>query len=326
MAERIGKRKGDSMEYVINIVLLFFTFSLIGWCIEVTLKYRQFHRFINRGFLMGPCLPIYGWGAVLITLSVEAVKKYDFSVFTTFVVSFIVCGFIEYMTSFVMEKQFHARWWDYSQKPMNLNGRVWIGNLVLFGLGGLLIIYIANPFFFGLYEKAGLLTREIVAGVLVVLFIADSIMSLFVMRLVKQGVDNSEADNTEAIGKEIRQLLGDKSLFHRRFVEAYPDVIYKTERIAARMEAIKAETERLRKEAEKTIGAIGQKVTEEKEQLLSNLETSNSMKNAIIEKQDALLVLLYDDEKATDEMKQLKREIEDKKTKLSGKQLKIFSR
>ncbi len=310
------------MDYFINIVLLFFSFALIGWCIEVTLKYRQFHRFINRGFLMGPCLPIYGWGAVFITLSVEAVKPYDSSVGTTFVVSFIVCGFIEYIASYVMEKKFHARWWDYGQKPMNLNGRVWIGNLILFGIGGLAIIYIANPILLSLFEKASLLTREILVGVLCAIYFADNVMSFFVMKLVKQGVECSEADNTEAISKEIRELLSDKSLFHRRFAEAYPDVIYKTEKITARMDAIKSETERMRKEAEQALGAIGQRVVEEKDQLISNLETSNSMRNTILDKQEALLSMLYNEETATDEMKQLKQEIEEKKEKLAEKQWK----
>ncbi len=55
-------------ERLINLILLFFTYAFLGWCIEVTLKLFQFHRFINRGFLTGPWLPIYGSGAALITV------------------------------------------------------------------------------------------------------------------------------------------------------------------------------------------------------------------------------------------------------------------
>ena len=105
-------------ENLINLILLFFAYAFIGWCIEVTLKYFQFHRFINRGFLTGPWLPIYGSGAALITIAVNGLSPLESSVGTTFVVSFILCGIVEYMTSFVLEKRFHARWWDYSQKPM----------------------------------------------------------------------------------------------------------------------------------------------------------------------------------------------------------------
>ena len=110
-------------ESLVNLILLFFTYAFLGWCIEVTLKYFQFHRFINRGFLTGPWLPIYGSGAALITIAAKALSPLESSVGTTFVISFILCGVIEYLTSYFLEKRFHARWWDYSQKPMNLHGR-----------------------------------------------------------------------------------------------------------------------------------------------------------------------------------------------------------
>ena len=292
-------------ENLINLILLFFSYAFIGWCIEVTLKFFQFRRFINRGFLTGPCLRIYGSGAALITVAVRGLAPLESSVGTTFVISFILCGIVEYMTSFVLEKRFHARWWDYSQKPMNLHGRVWIGNLILFGLGGVLIIELFNPRLFHLYERMSLSRRENLAIVLLCIFVADYMMSHFVLKLVKSGVESSEADDTEAINKEIYLLLRDRSFFHRRFAEAYPEVIYRTERIAARVEAIKAETERLRLEAE-------QRVAEAKREVEVNLEPTAKVKNTIIEKQEALIDLLYQENTASDEMRTLKREIEEK--------------
>ena len=97
------------IESLINLILLFFAYAFLGWCIEVTLKYFQFHRFINRGFLTGPWLPIYGFGAALITVVIKGLSPLEFSVGTTFAVSFLLCGFLEYMTSYVLEKRFHAR-------------------------------------------------------------------------------------------------------------------------------------------------------------------------------------------------------------------------
>ena len=288
-------------ESLINLILLFFAYAFLGWCIEVTLKYFQFHRFINRGFLTGPWLPIYGSGAALITIAVKGLSPLESSVGTTFMVSFILCGVVEYMTSFVLEKRFHARWWDYSQKPMNLHGRVWIGNLILFGLGGVLIVEMINPLLLRLSGHLSFRLRETLAIILSSIFTADYVMSHFVLKLVKTGVENSEADDTEAINKEIRLLLNDRSFFHRRFAEAYPEVLYRTERIAARVEAIKAETERLRLEAEL-------RVAEVKHEVEVNLEPTAMVKNTIIEKQEALIDLLYQEDTASDDMKALKHE------------------
>ena len=296
-------------ESLINLILLFFAYAFLGWCIEVTLKYFQFHRFINRGFLTGPWLPIYGSGAALITIAVKGLSPLESSVGTTFMVSFILCGVVEYMTSFVLEKRFHARWWDYSQKPMNLHGRVWIGNLILFGLGGVLIVEMINPLLLRLSGHLSFLLRETLAIILSSIFTADYVMSHFVLKLVKTGVENSEADDTEAINKEIRLLLNDRSFFHRRFAEAYPEVLYRTERIAARVEAIKAETERLRLEAEL-------RVAEVKHEVEVNLEPTAMVKNTIIEKQEALIDLLYQEDTASDEMKALKHEVEEKQAVL----------
>lgn len=300
------------MEKLINLILLFFIYSFLGWCIEVTLKYIQFHRFINRGFLTGPVCPIYGCGAALITLIVGSFAKIESSVGTTFVLSFIICGTLEYMTSLVMEKHFHARWWDYSQKPMNLHGRVWIGNLVLFGLGGVAIIHIINPVIYDVLGDISVEAKSVLTGLLSAVFAVDYLITHFVLKLVKTGVESSKADNTEDIRKEISMLLSDKSFFHKRFADAYPEVIYRTERINARIAAVKAETERLRKEAE-------QLMMKPREYVADFLEPSILIKNSVINKQDQLIRLLYDNESASNEMRELMQEIERDMKRLEGR-------
>ena len=295
------------MLYLINLVLLFFFYSFLGWCVEVTLKYIQYHRFINRGFFTGPICPIYGTGAALITLVVGGLGPVEKGYGITFLASFLLCGAVEYFTSYFMEKRFHARWWDYSQKPMNLHGRIWIGNLILFGLGGVAIIHIINPPLYRLFERLPLQTREIIAAVLLCVFAADYVVTHFVLKLVKSGIEHSEADNTEEINREIRVLLSDRNIFYRRFADAYPEVVYRTERINARLAAIKAETERIRREAE--------------ERITARMEPTAMIKNTIIEKQDALIGMLYDETMATEEMKRVKREIEGEQKRLQSRPL-----
>ena len=303
-------------ERLISLILLFFSYAFIGWCIEVTLKYFQFHRFINRGFLTGPWLPIYGSGAVLITIAVKGAAPLESSIGTTFVLSLLLCGLLEYLTSYFLEKRFHARWWDYSQKPMNLHGRVWIGNLILFGLGGVLIVNLINPLLERISRHLSLPVQEGLALTLSAVFLADYVMSHFVLKLVKTGVEGSKADNTEEISREVKLLLRDRSVFYRRFAEAYPEVIYKTERITARIEAIRAETEKLRQEAETRVAQMRQELAE-------NLEPTASIKNTILEKQDALIGLIYREETASLEMKNLKRDIESKKAVLQRRRARI---
>ena len=302
------------MEYLVDLVLLFFAYSLLGWCIEVVLKYRQFHRFINRGFLTGPVLPIYGSGAALITVVVGWLSRFESGLGTTFALSFVLCGTLEYLTSYVMEKRFHARWWDYSQKPMNLHGRVWIGNLVLFGLGGVAIVHLINPVLYRAFAAVPFRTREIAAGIFLAIFIADYILTHFVLKLVKLGVESSEADDTEEIRQEIYALLSDKSVFHKRFADAYPEVIYRTERINARLAEVKAETERMRREAE-------QRIEERKEQVAASLEPSTMIKSTIISKQEELIGMLYHSETASSEMKALKADIDREKERLDERPL-----
>lgn len=131
-------------------VLLFFACSFLGWCMEVTCKLVQFGRFINRGFLLGPLCPIYGTGAVLMAYFLPL---WTTQVESTFLLALVLCGMLEYITSWLMEKLFHARWWDYSQKRFNINGRVCASNLLAFGVMGVFVVKVLKPFAFGLFAK-----------------------------------------------------------------------------------------------------------------------------------------------------------------------------
>ena len=302
------------MEALTNLVLLFFAYSFLGWCIEVTLKFIQYHRFINRGFFTGPICPIYGSGAALITLAVSFLSPVESAYGTTFALSFVLCGAVEYFTSYFMEKRFHARWWDYSQKPMNLHGRIWIGNLILFGLGGVAIIHLINPLLYRLFALVSLDARRILAAALLAVFAADYVMTHFVLKLVKNSVESSEADSTEAINREIRLLLSDRNIFYRRFADAYPEVIYRTERINAHLAALREESERIRREAE-------QRLEEQKAQLISAMEPAAMIRTTLIDQQGRLIDLLYDEQNASEPEKALKREIEANQARLESRPL-----
>ena len=223
----------DFLTLVSMFIVIFFLFSVAGWCMEVTLKFIQYHRFINRGFLIGPYCPIYGWGAVAVTLIVGGLLARRGTVGETFLAGLVVCGALEYFTSWYMEKLFHARWWDYSTKPMNLHGRIWIGNLLLFGAASVVIVKGIVPFLLRALGKLPALTVEIMAGCIVVLMLLDNIVSHYLMNVVKQQIDTQEGDSTEEISRKVRELLKTRGVLLRRIQSAYPTAQARSRRLVA---------------------------------------------------------------------------------------------
>ena len=212
------------MTLVCQLVILFFIFSVLGWMMEVTLKFIQYHRFINRGFMIGPYCPIYGSGVVAITVLVGGLIGREGTMGETFLAGFVICGALEYFTSWYMEKLFHARWWDYSQKPMNLNGRIWIGNLILFGLASVVIIHWIDPVYFSLIAQVPPFWLGLCAVVIAVVMIADQVASHILMNIVRREIDAQEGDNTEEISRRVHELLRNRSLLVRRIHQAYPEL------------------------------------------------------------------------------------------------------
>ncbi len=215
-------------------IMMFMVFSAAGWLMEVTLKYIQFHRFINRGFLIGPVCPIYGAGAVLVTLVVNIFSRND-GYLVTFLISFFFCSALEYFVSWYMEKVFHARWWDYSERPMNLEGRIWIGNCMLFGIGGMLIVKLIVPVLFRVFSRIPFAVLRGLCIFFAALMIADYVCSHIVTSMVRHVGEASKGDDTEQISQEIRRILSQKSFLHRRILDAYPNMQARTAAIQKRL-------------------------------------------------------------------------------------------
>lgn len=203
-----------------NYVLMFFVCAVLGWVMEVTCKLIELHRFINRGFLIGPYCPIYGWGAVLVSLSLS---RYASSPVIVFIMAMVVCGTLEYLTSYFMEKLFHARWWDYSNRRFNLNGRVCANTLIPFGLLGLTMVYLVKPFLFGLFDRLSENFRLGLAIGVVVIMIADHVISIVVLGRIRHTAELTGSDDTETLTRLVREKLQSNALV-RRAMRAFPGV------------------------------------------------------------------------------------------------------
>jgi len=130
------------MENIIFYFFLFFLYSILGWIIETIFVAIIDKKIVNRGFLIGPYLPLYGSSAIVMILYLN---QYKDNPLTVFLLAMFVCTFLEYITSYIMEKIFKARWWDYTNQKFNINGRVCLKNSLLFGILSLILIYLINP-------------------------------------------------------------------------------------------------------------------------------------------------------------------------------------
>ena len=139
-------------------------YSIIGWIYESTICSIGQRKLINRGFLNGPYCPIYGTGAVLVLLVLGRIQN---PVLLFFAGAVLTCS-LEYLTSWLMEKLFHARWWDYSKRKFNIGGRVCLIGAVVFGAFSVVLILVLHPWVKSLTDR---LTDTALTWICAILFI-----------------------------------------------------------------------------------------------------------------------------------------------------------
>lgn len=250
--------------------LEFISFSFVGWCVEtVACSITEKKPVLNRGFLIGPYCPIYGSGALLALLLLE---KYYHDPIALFILAVVGASVLEYVTSYIMEKLFNARWWDYSHMKYNINGRICLQNAFLFGIMGLIFIYFVNPFYEFLLGKFSPLALEIVSCSLFVVFFVDTIVSFHVISRLKINTKILK-DSSAEISEQVKQELRKERLLKKRLLNAFPgmktnygDAIIDTIRkvLDGVEKGIRKGTDKIQKTAKKTKDEFQQKIKKKK--------------------------------------------------------------
>ena len=150
--------------------LTFIVFAICGWLYEEFLFIVEDHVLVNRGSLWGPWLPIYGFGGLLILI---LLKKFRNKPVLLFISAFILCGLLEYSTAWYLETFKHLKYWDYTGYFLNINGRVCLEGLLVFGLAGCAFTYVIAPILDNLYNKIKPKIASILCVVLISLYLAD---------------------------------------------------------------------------------------------------------------------------------------------------------
>ena len=198
--------------------MLFITYSFIGWIIEIMNELIINKKIVNRGFLIGPYCPIYGCGSIFMILFI----KNTGDIIGTFLKIVFICAVLEYTTSYIMEKLFKTRWWDYSKNKYNINGRICLETMFLFGIGGCILLYLVNPFIISIYQMIPNLLMTIITFTLFIIFVSDMIVSFNIINGLKNTLINPKGDSTERIGKLRKKYK--KSYLRERVIKAFPNI------------------------------------------------------------------------------------------------------
>lgn len=232
-----------TLDNICRYFLFFILYSVIGWIFETLLHVFRDKKAVKRGFLFGPLCPIYGVGSII---QILVLYKRTENVFVIFVVSFLLSGILEYSTHFVLEKCFHAMWWDYSTRRFNIKGRVYLNGLLFMGLGALLLLKFVHPFVCALIESLFSRSIHIICFVIYSLLlldisttIADLKNSVGVMKRIldtaleeSQNIINTAEEaingvtsgimNNEKVVILVKKLSNEKSPLSK-FKKRYPD-------------------------------------------------------------------------------------------------------
>lgn len=202
---------------LVDIYLLFWFSSILGWIMEEIVCSIGERKIINRGFLIGPYCPIYGVGAVLILL-LKGITNY----YLIFILSLLLCSAIEYLVSFIMELVFKVRWWDYSDEPFNINGRICLKNAIAFGILGVLLIGYILPLFNKVINSFN--NKTLIAVIILVITTIDIILSFIIMFNIKKTLKIQAKDATNDLKLKVKNILLEKNFLYKRLVKAYTQV------------------------------------------------------------------------------------------------------
>ena len=216
------------IDNIVYLFIIFLLYSFFGYIIEVVLCSLEYRKLVNRGFFFGPYCPIYGLGALLI---IWTLTKYESDPVVVFIFGVFITACIEYYISYMLEKIFHNKWWDYSHRKDSINGRICVGNLLGFGVGALLIIYVTQPYVNIIFSKTNSTIMLIVSIVLAVIFLADTIYSTIIAYALRNRMIVAEELKAEKLKmlptlaeKKVKKRIKNFHIKSIRYFRVFPNL------------------------------------------------------------------------------------------------------
>lgn len=153
-----------------ELVWIFIIYAFIGWCTEVSYAALDTGKFVNRGFLNGPYCPIYGCGVVIVVAILTPLQD---NLVILFIGSILLTTALEFVTGYILEKVFHNKWWDYSDKPFNVKGYICLKFSIYWGLACTFIMKIVHPAIYKTITWIPFIPGVVILSIFMCVFIVD---------------------------------------------------------------------------------------------------------------------------------------------------------
>ncbi|HIY04068.1 MAG TPA: hypothetical protein H9733_03790 [Candidatus Anaerotignum merdipullorum] len=289
-----------------ELFYVFVMYSFFGWALESVFVSATTKEWVNRGFINGPFCPIYGAGALLLTILLSPLQEH---ILLLFFGGCVIATLVEYVVAVILEKLFHASWWDYSNKKWNIKGRVCLLRSVQWGALTVVVIRWIHPFVERWIDRIPQMFGEIAGTVLMLYLIADA--GITVQQILHL---NEKLTRLAEVREEIRTKLESTKLYAAR-----QDLAERLEKLPAAewlrewkacMEENYADMEQMRLEEQLRAEYIRNEIREKLEYKIRAAEQANRGQRRLIRAFPKMRSLHFDAE-----LQELRMQLEERRKK-----------
>lgn len=194
-----------------EIVLLFFIYSFLGWCVEVAFVAVTLGEVSNRGFLNGPVCPIYGCGMLGVLFALLPVENH---IILLFIGGVFICSVIELFGGWILDRIFHMRWWDYTENKFNIGGYVCLAFSIMWGIAVVFAVKFVHHPIMAIVEKIPRSAKIFIIIIFSVIFVADMIVTLKNLIGIRKSLGQLErlAEELHNVGDQLKDVVGNSAI------------------------------------------------------------------------------------------------------------------
>lgn len=194
-----------------EIILLFFIYSFLGWCVEVAFVATTLGKVLNRGFLNGPACPIYGCGMLLVLIVLHPVSD---NIFLLFLGGMVICSAIELFGGWILDKLFHMRWWDYSDRPFNVGGYICLSFSIMWGLAVVFAVKLVHTPIMAVLQRIPDTLQIVFIILFGIILIIDMVVTLKHLIGIRKNLGQLEwiAEQLHGVGDQLKDVVGNSAI------------------------------------------------------------------------------------------------------------------